>query len=161
MLQLKADVTPSDADNTKLTWTSSNVNIIFVSSTGKITVTGSGKAKITAMDSAGKKKGSISLKTFYNPSGIKLLLGGEAAKSAEVVKGKGFSLKVVLAPDSTSLKKGEKLDPGSRKKITWNSSNEKVATVSSGKVMGTGTGTATITAKTGNGNTATVAVTVK
>jgi hypothetical protein len=51
---------------------------------------------------------------------------------------------------------------GTSKKITWSSSNKKVATVSSkGKVTAKGKGTATITAKTSTGDKVTCKVTVK
>lgn len=47
-----------------------------------------------------------------------------------------------------------------KKKLTWTSSNQKVATVSGGKITAKGKGTATITVKTVNGKKATCKVTV-
>ena len=47
-----------------------------------------------------------------------------------------------------------------KKKLTWTSSNKKVATVSGGKITAKGRGTTTITVKTVNGKTASCRVTV-
>lgn len=81
--------------------------------------------------------------------------------------------KITIASDSdktTLTKTGETLQltfeitqaNATDKKVTWSSSDPKVATVDeNGKVMAVGDGTVTITAKTGNGKTATFTITVK
>jgi uncharacterized protein YjdB len=46
--QLTSAVTPSGASNTKLLWASSDINVAKVSSAGKVTYVGDGKAVITA-----------------------------------------------------------------------------------------------------------------
>jgi uncharacterized protein YjdB len=68
--------------------------------------------------------------------------------SVEISIGKHTSLEPILVPE------------GSATTYTWNSDNESVATVSSGKVYGVKRGSSTITLKTANGLTATCAVTV-
>lgn len=57
-LQLKATVSPSNAKNKKVSWTSSNKKVATVSSSGKVTAKKPGKAVITAKakDGSGKKK---------------------------------------------------------------------------------------------------------
>lgn len=57
-LQLKATVSPSNAKNKKVSWTSSNKKVATVNSSGKVTAKKPGKAVITAKakDGSGKKK---------------------------------------------------------------------------------------------------------
>lgn len=52
---LKKSIAPSNASNKTVTWTSSNKKVAAVSSAGKITAKGVGKATITAKTSNGKK----------------------------------------------------------------------------------------------------------
>lgn len=52
--QLKATITPSNATNKKVTWTSSNPKVATVSSSGKVTAKAAGTTKITAKASSGK-----------------------------------------------------------------------------------------------------------
>ena len=52
---LKKSIAPSNASNKTVTWTSSNKKVAAVSSGGKITAKGVGKATITAKTSNGKK----------------------------------------------------------------------------------------------------------
>jgi uncharacterized protein YjdB len=79
------------------------------------------------------------------------------------------SLTSVKLPSTLTLKKGKSktlkytLPSGTyTSKVTWTSSNKKIATVnSSGKVTAKKKGSCTITATTHNGKTATCTVTVK
>ena len=72
------------------------------------------------------------------------------AKKKAVKKGKTYQLKVKLPKNTAS------------NKITYSTSNKKVATVSaSGKVKGVKKGIATITAKAFNGKKAKIKITVK
>ncbi len=69
--------------------------------------------------------------------------------SATLTVGKTMTLKATVTPKNASTK------------LTWTSSNKKIATVdSSGKVKGVKAGTATITVKTSNGKSASCKVTV-
>lgn len=76
---------------------------------------------------------------------------------------------ISLNQTSLSLNKGESktlsvtINPSNAtdKSITWTTSNNKVATVTNGKVTAVGVGTATITVKTSNGKMATCNITVK
>ena len=62
-LRLKAVVTPSDAE-TKLTWTSSNPDVVFVDYKGEVTGMGLGSATVTVRTSNGKKA-SVKIKVPY------------------------------------------------------------------------------------------------
>ena len=70
--------------------------------------------------------------------------------SLTLEKGKSATLAATIAPANVT-----------DKKVTWTSSNTKVATVVNGKVTAKAVGTATITAKTANGKTAACKVTVQ
>lgn len=142
-LTLKATVTPSNATSKKVTWKSDKKSVATVSSKGVVTAKKTGTAKITA--TAGGKKATCKITVKKAPS--KLTLN---AKKKTVKKGKTYQLKVKLPKNTAS------------NKITYTTSNKKVATVSSaGKVKGIKKGTATITAKTFNGKKARIKITVK
>lgn len=127
----------------KVTYTSSNKKVATVSSRGLITAKKAGTAKITVK--SGKKKYTITVKVAApQPTGISGVPGTKSLK-----KGKSFTIKSKLTPS------------GATAKITYTSSNKKVATVNSkGKVTAKGKGTAVITVKAGS-ITRTCTVTVK
>ena len=67
---LKATVTPKKADNTELTWTSSNDSVAVVDSNGKVTAVRAGTAKITAKAKDGSKKSASCTVTVSAPTTI-------------------------------------------------------------------------------------------
>ena len=144
---IKATVTPSNATNKKVTWTTSNKKVATVSN-GKITAKGVGTATITVKTANGKKatcKVTVKSSKTVNPTKVKL-----SKTSVTLGKGKSTTLKATVSPSNAT-----------NKKVTWTTSNKKVATVSNGKITAKGVGTATITVKTANGKKATCKVTVK
>ncbi len=144
---LKATVNPSNASNKKVTWTSSNKKVATVSN-GKVTAKNYGTAVITAKTSNGKKatcKVTVKNPKTVNPTSVKL-----SKTSVTLGKGKTTTLKAKVNPGNAT-----------NKKVTWTTSNKKVATVSNGKITAKGVGTATITVKTANGKKATCKVTVR
>ena len=141
-LQLTGTISPRDADEA-LTWSSSNVSVASVSSSGKVTAKGSGTAKITAK--AGSATAVCTVTVRKAPESVKL-----GNSKVTMTEGAAKTLKATLSPS------------GSRTSLTWKSSNTKVAEVSdSGRVTAKAKGTATITVTTGNGKKATCKVTVK
>ena len=117
----------------KVTYSSSNKKVATVSSKGMIKAKKAGTAKITVK--SGKKKAVVTVKV----TGVKTtnLSGVPAAK--KVSKGKSFKIKAIATPKNTD------------EKITYKSSNKKVATVTSkGVVKGLKKGTATITVQSGS-----------
>lgn len=144
---LTATVSPSNATNKSVTWSTSNQGVAKVSSTGKVTPVKNGTAYITAKTSNGKTaKVKVTVKIVY-PSSVKI-----TTKAFTLTKkGATKAVKATVSPSSAT-----------DKTVTWSSSNSKVATVSStGKVTAVKNGTATIKAKTANGKISTVKVTVK
>ena len=55
-LKLRAEITPINANNKELKWTSSNTNIAIVDTYGKVTAKKKGTALITATAKDGSKK---------------------------------------------------------------------------------------------------------
>lgn len=117
----------------KVTYSSSNKKVATVSAKGVITAKKAGTAKITIK--SGKKKAVVTVKV----TGVKTtnLTGVPATKT--VSKGKTFKIKAKVTPKNTD------------EKITYTSSNKKIATVTSkGVVKGIRKGTATITVRSGS-----------
>ncbi len=142
---LKATVSPSDADNKKVTWSSSDTSIAKVSSNGTVTPVKPGTATITVKTKDGSFKAKCTVTILRAVTSIKL---NKSAVSVNV--GDSYTLKATLSPSNAT-----------NKTVTWTSSNKAVATVSSsGVVKAVKRGTATITAKTENGLTKTCKITV-
>ena len=142
-LTLKATVTPADAENKAVTWSSSNTKVATVVN-GKITAKGVGTATITAKTKNGK---TATCKITVIIPATKVTL---SKTSVTLGKGETLTVKATVTPTNAT-----------NKKVTWSTSNKKVATVANGKITAKGVGTATITAKTSNGKTAKIKVTVK
>ena len=139
---LKATVKPSNATNKTVTWKTSNKKVATVSK-GKVTTKKAGKVTITAKADGKSKKCVITVKKAPN----KITLN---AKKKTLKKGKKFQIKAKLPKNTASYK------------ITYKSSNKKVATVSaSGKVTAKKKGKAIITVTTFNKKKATLKITVK
>ncbi|MFD0826380.1 Ig-like domain-containing protein [Neobacillus sp. M.A.Huq-85] len=135
---LKATITPSNATNKGVTWTSSNTKVATVSTKGVVIAKGKGTAMITVKTKDGSYKSTCKVTVKVHPvKGVKLNKKSLSLK----VRGKS-TLKATITP-SNATNKG----------VTWSSSNKKVATVSkSGVVTAKGKGTATITVKTKDGS---------
>ena len=140
---LKATVYPSTLEDKTVTWTSSNTKVATVSSKGKVKGVRTGTATITCTSNA------TGLSTT-----CEVTVGSVMLDQTEVTvnKGKTVTLKATVYPSTLE-----------DKSVIWQSSNTKVATVTSaGKVKGIKAGTATITCTsdvTGLSATCTVTVT--
>ena len=142
-VQLTASVLPENATDKSVVWSSSNPEIVNVSSNGLIKAKQFGTVTITATASNGLfATCNVTVKPI-EVSSITL-----DRTKVDLVTGKSLTLKTTVKPsnadDST---------------VTWSSSNPSVATVTNGKVTGIKEGTATITAKAGE-QTATCTVSV-
>ena len=125
-LTLKATVTPSDLADKTVTWESSDTKIATVSSAGKVKGVKTGTATITCTSNSTGAKATC-----------EVTVGSVKLDQTEIVveKAKTVTLKATAYPSSLE-----------DKTVTWESSDTKIATVSSkGKVKGVKTGTATIT----------------
>ncbi len=133
---LKVTLNPGNTTEKAVTWSTSNSNVVTVSK-GKITAKAAGTATVTVSTVNGKTA-KCTIKVIVKPTSVKL-----SKTSVTLGKGKTYTLKAELYPKDTT-----------EKKITWTSSNNKVLSVSNGKLTAKSLGTATITVKTSNGKTA-------
>ena len=116
----------------EITFTSSRANVAAVTKKGLVVAKTAGTTRITAK--SGKK--SVAITVVVKNAVPTAITGIPTAKTLK--KGNSFTLKPVLAPKGVIAK------------ITYTTSNKKVAVVSSnGKVTAKGRGTAVITVKTG------------
>jgi len=146
-LQLSAVVSPSNAANKSVKWTSSNTKVATVSSTGKVTAKGPGTATITVKTVVGSFSKTCKITVTRAVSSVKL-----NKTSATIMHGKTVKLTATISPSNAT-----------NKKVTLKSSNSKIATVSStGVVKGIKKGTCYITVTTASGSkTAKCKITVK
>ena len=144
---LTASISPSNATNKAVTWSSSNSSIASVDSSGRVTAKGNGTATITVKSADNASISDTCTVNVTTPtSGVTV-----TPETAALNVGETKQLSAVVAPATAS-----------NKNVTWSTSSGNVATVnSSGLVTAVGNGTATITASTVSGGyTDTCAVTV-
>ena len=147
---LVATISPSNATNKDVEWTSSNTNVATVDTTGKVTGVSAGSATITVKTKDGSKVATcnVTVKNSVIP-----VTGVTLNKTAlNLVTGASESLVATISPSNAT-----------NKNVEWTSSNTNVATVdTTGKVKVISTGSAIITVKTKDGaKVATCNVTVK
>ncbi len=132
--QLTAKVTPADAPDKTVTYTSSNTKIVKVDAKGIVTYVGAGQATVTATTGDGAAK-AVCKVTAVNAklNNTSVILDSQ--------KNKTFQLIASTAPNTAPYNK-----------FTFKSSNSKVAKVNTkGKITYVKPGTATITATSANG----------
>jgi uncharacterized protein YjdB len=139
---LKVVVSPANATNKKVKWTSSNTKIVKVSSTGKVTGVANGKAIVTATSVSNNRKDTIIIKVVTPVSSVKL-----NRTTLDMIVGQSASLLATVSPNSAS-----------NKAVNWSSSDKKIATVNAtGKVTAISNGAADITVTTADGKKKTTA----
>lgn len=146
--QLTATVSPSNAQNQEVTWTSSNTAVATVSANGLVTGVSAGTAtiKVTTVDTGLTATCSVTV----NP----IPVASVSLDITTLVIGKQVTKQLTATFNPSGA---------DNKAVVWSSSNDTIAMVSqTGIVTGVGVGTATITVTTvDGGKTATCAVTVK
>lgn len=129
---LQATITPVDASNKSVAWSSSDPSIATVDSKGVVLGTGKGSATITAT----AKDGS-NVSATYNIQVIKQNVAIKISGADTVYTGTPLQLTATVTSD-------EPLDDTS---VVWSSSDTNIATINgSGIVTGNNNGTVTITA---------------
>ena len=140
---LKATVSPTKATDKSVIWTSSDNKVATVSSSGKVIAVGKGACTITCTaNDASKKKATCKI-TVKDIRATKVSLNA-TSKTLKLEPNKeiNYTLKATISPNNAT-----------DKSVTWKSSDEKVATVSSnGKVVAVGKGTCTITCTAADGS---------
>lgn len=144
---LTAIVLPASATNRNVIWSSSDPSIVSVTQEGALTAVGIGTATVTVTTEDGGYTGSCSVTV----TGISVESVSLDKTSITIGKDGTAQLTATVLPANAS-------NPA----VTWESSDETIATVSEdGIVTGIKAGSATITVTTDGGKTATCAVTVE
>lgn len=134
-LQLKAQITPSNATYQKTSWTTSKHTVAKVSETGLVTAVSAGRATITV--SAGGKKASCAISVSEQIVIVEVTSVTIDRENLDLNKGESVQLTAVVKPDNAR-----------DKEVSWTSSNAGVASVAEdGTVTAVGAGSATITAE--------------
>ena len=114
--QLKPYISPSDATNKKLKYTSSDTKVAEVSASGLVTAKSEGKAKIRAAATDGSDEYAVCYVTVTGKAKVTGITLDRT--SAEVKRGEKLTLNVTVSPSYAS-----------NKKVVWKSANTKIATV--------------------------------
>ena len=133
-LKLTATVSPSDASEKNISWSSSQKSVASVSEEGLVTALEEGTTTITA--ASGGKSGSCVVtvsKGFVAVESVVL-----DYKELPMVEGDVFTLTATIKPDDAT-----------DAVVTWSSSDIEIATVDAGKVTAIREGEAVIQAKAG------------
>ena len=134
---LTATVTPSDATNKSITWTSNAPGIAKVNDNGKVTAIKAGEATITATTKDGGKTATCKIKVI--PLTVPVESVSLDITEAEMTEGDELILKATVLPENATTKT-----------VTWTSSDDNIAAVDeSGKVSALKPGKATIKAMAG------------
>lgn len=153
--QLTATITPTNASNPKVSWTSSDTKVATVDSNGKVTAVKNGSgtiATITVTTDDGRKTAQCTVTVNKKPES-----GGTINVTGVDLKPDVLSLKI---EDTATLTATITPENATDKTVKWESSDKEIATVEGGKVTAVAKGTATITATAGD-QSATCIVTVK
>ncbi len=151
---LTATVSPDDATDKSVTWSSSDESIATVSAAGKVTAVAVGSATVTVKTTDGSKEATCAVTVTEATPGTVAVTGVTLDKTSATliddVRGGVLTLNATVAPaDATD------------KAVTWTSSDPTVAAVVDGVVTAKKAGTATITVTTVDGSkTATCTITV-
>ncbi|MDE5781511.1 MAG: Ig-like domain-containing protein, partial [Lachnospiraceae bacterium] len=134
-IELTATVTPKDAKNKNVSWSSDNEDVAVVED-GFVTAKAVGKANITVTTEDGQNT-DICEVTVKPIAVTEVSLNNT---NLGIVKGKTFGLVATVTPSNAT-----------DKSVTWSSSDENVATVKDGVVTAVAVGKATITVTTKDG----------
>ena len=134
-VKLSATITPNNATNKTITWSSSDTKVATVDSNGNVKAVKDGTVKITAKTVNGKTDTvALTVKTVNDSSS-----GSSGSSSSSGLKISG-NPKVMIVGDSKTL-------TASEKNVTWSSDNTNALTIDkNGKITAKGIGRAYVTA---------------
>ncbi len=137
--QLTASVTPSNATNKAVSWSSDNNAVATVDSNGLVTALATGSATITVTTLDGAKTASCNITVSSSPIAVTAVTVNP--NSANLTVNGSQQLTASVTPSNAT-----------NKAVSWSSDNNAVATVdSNGLVTALATGSATITVTTLDG----------
>ena len=136
--QLIANVSPDNADNKTLTWSSSNNQVATVDANGNVQALKAGEAciKAVSVDNA-EAKDSCKVTVIQPVTGVNLSMDDYTFDYT----GESIQLVATVLPEDAS-----------NKEVRWSSSNDNVCIVQNGLVTAIAAGTATVTVTTVDGN---------
>ena len=146
--QVEAAVLPENADNKKISYTSSNKTVISVSANGLISAENIGTATITLKAENISKTINVTVTAAYiNVASIAVASGDE---NVSIVKGGTHQLSATVKPENAT-----------NKTLTYSSDREDIASVdTNGLISAKKVGTASVTIHAANNITKTINVTV-
>lgn len=140
-VSLTSSVTPSNATNKSVIWTSSNTNVAKVNDSGLVTAISEGSATITATAADGSGV-SASCKVYVESAIVYVSSISLSNTSASLTEGDTKYLTYTISPSNAT-----------NKEVTWSSSNTNVASVDAfGMISARSVGSATITATSNDGS---------
>ncbi|MDR1840495.1 MAG: Ig-like domain-containing protein, partial [Holophagales bacterium] len=146
---LSPTITPSNATNKGVTWTSSNDAIASVSS-GRVTGVAQGAATITVRTNDGGYTATCSVTVSPATTTVPVTGVSLNKNTMTLTAGGTEQLTHTIQPSNAT-----------NQNVTWESNNSAIAAVNNGLVTAIASGNATITVRTNDGNhTATCSVTV-
>ena len=145
---LVVTVSPSNATDKSITWSSTNSSVAAVSD-GKVTAKSEGTTTITAEAHNGKTASCTVTVNEPAPEVIEVTSVSLNKTSLTLEIGESETLTATVLPSNAT-----------DKSVTWTSSDQAVATVVNGKITAVGSGIATITATASNGKKASCTITV-
>ena len=132
--QLEAIISPENAENKNVRWTSSDYDVANVGrTTGLVTAKANGEATITVKTVEGEKTATCVVKVITPVESISL-----SSTSATLIPEATLALVATVLPETAS-----------DKNVVWSSSDNAVAKVEDGVVTAVAVGEATITAEAG------------
>lgn len=136
-IKINETITPSDATNSSVEWSSSDESIATVSETGLVTGVGVGEAIITvsSVDGSGVKATCV-VKVIRSATHLDM-----SKNPLRMTMGENTTLTVIYTPEDAT-----------NKGVVWTSSNTEVATVVNGAVCAVSEGEANITATLADGS---------
>ena len=135
--KLYAQITPANADDRTITWSSSDEKVATVDGNGNITAIEGGEVWIQAVSNDNAEAKDVCKLVVKQPvTGI--TLSKNSCSMSNV--GESLQLEAKVLPENAS-----------NKEVRWSSSNESVCVVSNGMVVATGFGTAVVMATTVDG----------
>ncbi len=131
-------ISPSNATNKNVTWTSFNTSVVTVDNTGMLVAKGAGMTQVMVMTDEGAYYDICTVTVKQQATGVKM-----SYTEISLNVGEFFDMEVTVSPaDSTEAS------------LLWESLHTNIATVSStGRITGRSVGTATVMVKTPNGVT--------
>lgn len=136
---LKATVSPEDASNKEVTWSSSDTSVATVDAQGKVTAVDAGKAVITVTTEDGNHRAQCTI-TVVAPKLIQSI--SLKSKSLKLGLNETYKILYTISPNDAE-----------NQTISWKSSDESVVTVDNeGNVKAVGKGTAKITLFSSDGS---------